>query len=124
MHRVVDETRVRLKGDPGVEGSDYINASFIDVSTATTVCKKNVLHHLIITGVPQQNPCLHSHTRSESFIRYHAWCVSLYCILYSFLFSCGVGPTELTVVRFWQMIWEQQLSTIVMLTRCVEDGKV
>ena len=26
-----------LKGDPAVEGSDYINASFIDVSTATTL---------------------------------------------------------------------------------------
>ena len=26
-----DHTRVKLKGDPDVEGSDYINASFIDV---------------------------------------------------------------------------------------------
>ena len=37
---------------------------------------------------------------------------------------CVSGPTELTVERFWQMVWEQQLPTIVMLTRCVEDGKV
>ena len=34
INHAVDETRVRLKGDPGVKGSDYINASFIDVSTA------------------------------------------------------------------------------------------
>ena len=27
-----DYNRVQLKGDPDVEGSDYINASFIDVS--------------------------------------------------------------------------------------------
>ena len=27
-----DHTRVELKGDPDVEGSDYINASFIDVN--------------------------------------------------------------------------------------------
>ena len=27
-----DHTRVELKGDPDVEGSDYINASLIDVS--------------------------------------------------------------------------------------------
>ena len=33
MHGADDETRVKLKGDPAVEGSDYINASFIDVST-------------------------------------------------------------------------------------------
>ena len=39
IHHAVDETRVRLKG---VEGSDYINASFIDVSTATIVCRKSV----------------------------------------------------------------------------------
>ena len=45
---------MRLKGDPGVEGSDYINASFIDVSTATTVCIKVVFHYLIITGISQQ----------------------------------------------------------------------
>ena len=32
---------MRLKGDPAVEGSDYINASFIDVSTATIVCRKS-----------------------------------------------------------------------------------
>ena len=35
-----------------------------------------------------------------------------------------VGPTGVTVNRFWEMVWEQQTPTIVMLTRCVEDGKV
>ena len=30
-----DYNRVQLKGDPDVEGSDYINASFIDVSVAS-----------------------------------------------------------------------------------------
>ena len=34
------------------------------------------------------------------------------------------GPTELTVSRFWQMVWDYQVPTIVMLTHCVEDGKV
>ena len=37
---------------------------------------------------------------------------------------CVAGPTELTVVKFWQMVWEYQVNTIVMLTRCVEDNKV
>ena len=36
----------------------------------------------------------------------------------------SLGPTELTVVRFWEMIWEYQIPTIVMLTRCVESAKV
>ena len=30
-----DYNRVQLKGDPDVDGSDYINASFIDVSVAS-----------------------------------------------------------------------------------------
>ena len=33
------------------------------------------------------------------------------------------GPTEETVVKFWQMVWEYQLSIIVMLTRCIENNK-
>ena len=48
------------------------------------------------------------------------------CKIYIFTFSpvLVAGPTELTVVKFWQMVWEYQLTTIVMLTRCVEDNKV
>ena len=34
-HSSDDYNRVQLKGDPYVEGSDYINASFIDVSVAS-----------------------------------------------------------------------------------------
>ena len=29
-----------------------------------------------------------------------------------------------TVGDFWRMIWEQQISTVVMLTKFVEGGKV
>ena len=32
-----------------------------------------------------------------------------------FSLVCVAGPTEETVVKFWQMVWEYQLSTIVML---------
>ncbi|CAI7989140.1 Tyrosine-protein phosphatase Lar, partial [Geodia barretti] len=31
------------------------------------------------------------------------------------------GPTELTANRFWEMVWDYQIPTIVMLTRCFED---
>ena len=46
--------------------------------------------------------------------------------IYIFTFSpvYVAGPTKETVVKFWQMVWEYQLNTIVMLTRCVEDNKV
>ena len=56
-----------LKGDPAVEGSDYINASFIDVSTATTL-SIIVVAIQIITGIPQQKRSIHSLARSESII--------------------------------------------------------
>ena len=38
-----DHTRVELKKDPEVEGSDYINASFIDVSCLSTQNHANSL---------------------------------------------------------------------------------
>jgi hypothetical protein len=46
------------------------------------------------------------------------------CFLPSSSMLPHVGPTELTANRFWEMVWDYQTPTIVMLTRCVEDGKV
>ena len=34
------------------------------------------------------------------------------------------GPVEASVERFWRMVWEYKLQTIVMLTQCTEAGKV
>ena len=34
------------------------------------------------------------------------------------------GPMVNTVNDFWRMIWEQNVSTIVMLTKMIEDNKV
>jgi netrin-G3 ligand len=34
------------------------------------------------------------------------------------------GPVEVSVGRFWSMVWEYGLHTIVMLTQCVEAGKI
>ena len=35
-----------------------------------------------------------------------------------------LGPVEASVERFWRMVWEYKLQTIVMLTQCTEAGKV
>ena len=34
------------------------------------------------------------------------------------------GPREDTVIDFWRMIWEQNCSTVIMLTKCLENGRV
>ena len=34
------------------------------------------------------------------------------------------GPMRTNFVDFWRMIWEQNVKTVVMLSRLVEDGKV
>lgn len=33
------------------------------------------------------------------------------------------GPLQSTVAQFWQMIWEQECTSIVMLTSLAEDNK-
>lgn len=47
------------------------------------------------------------------------------CLCVQFIYSvCVVGPKEETVGDFWRMVWEQQSSIIVMVTRCEEGNRV
>ncbi|KAM8938759.1 receptor-type tyrosine-protein phosphatase eta-like [Pelodytes ibericus] len=39
-------------------------------------------------------------------------------------FIAAQGPLPQTVSDFWRMVWEKKISTIVMLTKCLETGKV
>ncbi|KAL4635053.1 receptor-type tyrosine-protein phosphatase C [Arapaima gigas] len=68
-----DDNRVHLT--TGADGSDYINASFID-----------------------------GYKEPRKYI-------------------AAQGPKNETVVDFWRMVWEQQSSVIVMVTRCEEGNR-
>ena len=72
-------------------GSDYINASFIDVSDMY------LLKYVVYI-------CSQGYAKGRAYI-------------------AAQGPLNNTVDDFWRMIWEQNVTTIVMLTRLVEDAK-
>ena len=38
--------------------------------------------------------------------------------------SIRPGPMSNTISDFWRMIWEKRLPNIVMLTKCMEAGRV
>ncbi|XP_057352443.1 receptor-type tyrosine-protein phosphatase H isoform X3 [Manis pentadactyla] len=39
-------------------------------------------------------------------------------------FIAAQGPLAQTVGDFWRLVWEQQSSTLIMLTNCMESGRV
>jgi len=69
-----DSTRVKLAPIEGVAGSDYINASFVNLSERNYICCQ--------------------------------------------------APLSDTIEDFHRMLWENNVETIVMLTRNIEDGRI
>ena len=42
----------------------------------------------------------------------------------TYLSVTNPGPVEESVERFWRMVWEYEMPTVLMLTQCTEAGKV
>ena len=87
--------RVMLKG---TTGSDYINASFINVSIKlnTRLSQEHLaVFYKYIQGYKQRDA-----------------------------YIAAQGPLENTVEDFWRMMWEYQCGCIVMLCQLEEDGQV
>ena len=87
-----DHCRVVLKSRPGDKGSDYINASFVDVS-------RNVSNVILIGS--------HTYTYPQGYYQKAAYIVTQ-------------GPLQDTCDDFWRMIWEKKVALIVMLTKLTE----
>ena len=50
--------------------------------------------------------------------------VGLQGFKHSNAYIAAQGPMPNTISDFWRMIWELRLITVVMLTKCIEAGKV
>ncbi|RXM28335.1 Receptor-type tyrosine-protein phosphatase C [Acipenser ruthenus] len=97
-----DYNRAILSPINGEAGSEYINASFIDGYKEP---KK------YIAAQDDYNRAILSPINGEAGSEY---------INASFI---DVSPKEETMADFWRMIWEQQSSIIVMVTRCEEGNR-
>lgn len=85
---------------------DYINANYIPVSINTFAFKK--LQHVSIIQViyfSRSSFCGQGYNSRKEFI-------------------AAQGPLPITVNEFWRMIWEKNVYTLVMLTKCKEQGRV
>ena len=89
-----DHCRVLLEGKPGDEGSDYINASYIDVRS------------WCVGGVK------------------FMWLIYVQGYHQKAAYIVTQGPLQNTCNDFWRMIWEKQVASIVMLTKLREKGTV
>ena len=92
-----DTTRCRLSTVPGLQDSDYINASFVDVHLTLQI-QLNLIysHHVsILQGYHKRNT-----------------------------YIATQGPLPDTSEDFWRMVWENKCATIIMLTKEKEKGQV
>ena len=78
----------------GTQGSDYINASFVDVRDTLGYYQSHILN------------CLHS---LQGYKQCNAYIATQ-------------GPLQNTVEDFWRMVWEFKSRVIVMLCHLTEEG--
>jgi len=109
-----DHTRVILEGrDPGVPGSDYINANHIRIDLehpAAATSSPDMYSSLLLLPHAPHTPTAPSPAPSPR---------PAHCLHY----IATQGCLSSTMVDFWEMVWQQRVDVVVMVTRLVERGK-
>ncbi len=100
-----DHSRVVLSLQDNTPGSDYINASFVDVNPQSHNHIFSLIARLHISHT------LTYHTSSQGFNKPNEYIASQ-------------GPIPSTFSDFWRMVWEMDSPTIVMVTNLKEEDKV
>ena len=77
-------------------GSDYINASYIDV---------RLYRSIILLATSLKLPSIQGYKQRKAYI-------------------ATQGPLESTVCDFWRMVWENESKCIVLLSNLKENGEV
>lgn len=98
-----DSTRVKLSYLEDDPCSDYINASYIPVRTHTFT---------------------HSEPHTHTLTPLSSVCVCVQGNNYRREYIATQGPLPGTKDDFWRMVWEHGVYNVVMVTQCVEKGRV
>ncbi|CAL8325308.1 unnamed protein product [Merluccius merluccius] len=91
-----DHCRVRLSLQYAQPHGDYINANFVPVRNSRLTYTLMMLLPTIVFTLIHVN-CMQGGTSERDFI-------------------CTQGPLRSTMADFWRMVWEQNVSIIVMVT--------
>lgn len=97
----------------GEENTDYVNASFIDVSGKAPF----IFFFSSYSALHQLMSCLF-------FALFNFFLFGVQGYRQKDSYMASQGPLQHTIEDFWRMIWEWRSCSIVMLTELEERGQV